>query len=56
MSEYIKSRGRVSRAELLREVNKVVRLVPTESDQKKLQEEQREVLSKVEASMQTDYK
>ena len=32
VTDFIKNRGRISRADLLREVNKIIRMVPTESD------------------------
>ena len=56
VTDFIKNRGRISRADLLREVNKIIRMVPTESDQEKIENEQREVLQKVEANMQNDNK
>ena len=51
VTDFIKNRGRVSRADLLKEVNKLIRMEPTESDQEMIKSEQREVLQKVEANM-----
>ena len=39
VTSYIERKGRVNRAELLREVNKIVRMVPTEADKEKMKQE-----------------
>ena len=39
VATYITGKGRVNRAELLREVNKIVRMVPTEADKEKIKRE-----------------
>ena len=36
VANYISGKGRVSRAELLKEMNKIVRMVPTEADKEKI--------------------
>ena len=36
VATYIQGKGRVSRVDLLREVNKLVRMVPTEADKEKI--------------------
>ena len=44
----------MNRVELLKQVNRIVRMVPTEADKEKIKQEQLEVLHKVEANMQTE--
>lgn len=36
VANFISGKGRVSRTELLKEVNRIVRMVPTEADKKKI--------------------
>ena len=47
VSRYIKSKGRVNKAELLMECNKLIRLQPKNEDKIKIKEEQKNLLSKV---------
>ena len=51
VASYIHNAGRVNRAELQREANRVIRLVPTSADSELIKQEQRDVLQKVEKSI-----
>ena len=49
VSRYIKTKGRVSKSDLLMECNKLVRLQPRNEDRQKIKEEQKRILNKVES-------
>jgi len=51
LANYIKAKGRINRADLLLEANKLVRMVPTAEDKDKIKQEQQEILNKVESSI-----
>ena len=42
------TRGRISKVELIKECNKIIRFVPTEEDKQKISEEQNKILKKLE--------
>lgn len=48
IARYIKSRGRVNKADLLLECNKLVRMQPKAEDREKIKREQKSLLEKVE--------
>lgn len=48
VARYVKSKGRVNKADLLSECNKLVRLLPKAEDRAKIKEEQKHLLDKVE--------
>ncbi len=54
VSRYLKSKGRVSKAELLLECNKLVRMVPRHEDKAKIQKDQNALLEKVEKQFKKD--
>jgi len=56
IKDYILKQGRVNRAELLKEANKQIRLIPTESDKELLKQEQQELLEKVQKTIGTSDK
>ena len=51
IADYITRTGRVNRADLLKEANRVIRLTPTDADREILKQEQLDVLSKVEKTI-----
>ena len=51
VASYIQNAGRVNRADLQQEANKVIRLTPTSADNEVLKQEQRDMLSKVEKAI-----
>ena len=53
---YLQRKGRVNRSELQKEVNRIVRMMPTEADKEMIKNEQLEVLNKVEANIKADQK
>lgn len=56
VASYIESSGRVTRADLYKEANRLVRMIPTEDDKALLKQEQMDVLSKVEKTIGSDKK
>lgn len=54
IARYIKTRGRVGKADLLMECNKLVRLQPRNEDKVKIQQEQKKALEKVESEMREE--
>ena len=48
VARYIKSKGRVNKADLLLECNKLVRMVPREADKAKIKKDEKALLEKVE--------
>lgn len=54
VARYIKTRGRVSKADLLMECNKLVRMQPRAEDKVKIQAEQKNLLEKVEKEFNVD--
>ena len=54
VADLIQQKGRVSRTDLNTEVNKLVRMVPTEADKKAIEEERQSLLQKVQETMQTE--
>ena len=51
---YIKASGRVSKTDLLKEVNALVRMIPKAEDKKRIQEEQKAMLQRVEKEYEED--
>ncbi len=48
VTRYIKMKGRVNKADLLMECNKLIRMQPKAEDKAKIKEEQKHLLDKVE--------
>lgn len=48
MASFIKTKGRVSRADLLIECNKIIKLNPSGKDKEALQEEEERILKEAE--------
>jgi hypothetical protein len=42
------NRGRISKTDLIKECNKIIRFEPTEEDKKKIQEDQSKILMNLE--------
>ena len=49
---YMNGKGRINRSDLFQEANKLVRMQPTEADKLKLKEEQMEVLTNVQKTIE----
>jgi hypothetical protein len=47
------NRGRITKAELIRECNKLIRFQPTEEDKLKIQEDQNKILKNLEKEFET---
>lgn len=54
VARYIKSKGRVGKADLLMECNKLVRLQPRTEDKVKIKQEQKKMLEKVEKEFEAE--
>ena len=52
VAEYMNGKGRINRSDLFQEANKLVRMQPTEADKLKLKEEQMEVLTNVQKTIE----
>lgn len=50
------TRGRISKAELIKECNKIIRFVPSEEDKQKIMEEQNKILKSFEAEFEDSNK
>jgi hypothetical protein len=47
------NRGRITKSELIRECNKLIRFEPTEEDKLKIQEDQNKILKNLEKEFET---